>query len=347
MNPKIFAAVIIVAVVLVPSYSIRGEISHSNIDMNAGGGGGGTLIRIALYDSISPSVNQMEKALNYEWNHGNYSMSVERIDGNNILAGELNRDNYDVLVIGASGRQYFQGVTEKWKSEVKDFIYGGGGYVGICGGANIVSRGIEHPRYFLDGVINRASLGIVDVYINDEQNEEWQYLWKDTGQDHIPVEVGIDRDSEIFSDYGRQRMYIVYGGGAGMYPAADGGTDDMKPIAFFIEEPMEVAPLHYWRWNGGWEIASNVTTDIKGQWAGIDTTYGEGRIIIFSPHPEIPPMMNGSISEFFGLSIYGIPRYVYSWGGGEQTNEDYNWWILRRSAALAAGVAEEDLPPSG
>ncbi len=89
-----------------------------------------------------------------------------------------------------------------------------------------------------------------------------------------------------------------------------------------------------------------MTTDISGQWAGVETTYGAGRMILFSPHPEIPPLMNGSISEFFGLSIYGIPRYVYSWGGGKQTNEDYNWWILRRSAALVAGVPEGDLPPS-
>jgi len=346
MNSKIFV-IVILALILVPSYGIHGEISCHHESRTAGGAGGGTVIRIALYDSISPSVNQMEEALNYEWGNGSYRMVVSRIDGDNILADELNADNYDVLFIGASGRQYFQGVTEKWKSEVKNFIYGGGGYVGICGGANIVSRGIEHPQYFLDRVINRATLGIVNVYINDNQEEEWQYLWKDTGQDHIPVGVGIDRSSAVFSEYGRESIPITYGGGAGMYPAGDGGADGMKPIAFFIEEPMDVALLHYWRWNGGWEIASNVTTDVKGQWAGIETTYGKGKIIIFSPHPEIPPMTNGSISEFFGLSIYGIPRYVYSWGGGEQMDEDYNWWILRRSAALAAGVAEENLPPSG
>ena len=55
--------------------------------------------------------------------------------------------------------------------------------------------------------------------------------------------------------------------------------------------------------------------------------------------------MNGSIREFFGFSIYGIPRYVYEWEGGEQTDIDYNWWILRRSAAVVAGIPEEDLPP--
>jgi len=82
------------------------------------------------------------------------------------MAGKLNTDNYDVLFVGASGRQYFQGITERWKGAIKNFISSGGGYVGICGGANIVSMGIENPRYFLDRVINKAALGIVPVYLN-------------------------------------------------------------------------------------------------------------------------------------------------------------------------------------
>jgi len=300
------------------------------------------VIRVALYDSISPSINQMEEALNYEWEgqSAHYKMTVERIDSPEVMAGKLNTDNYDVLFVGASGRQYFQGITERWKGAIKNFISSGGGYVGICGGANIVSMGIENPRYFLDRVINKAALGIVPVYLNDDQDEEWQYLWKDTGKDHIPVKVGVDTDSIIFSGYVKDSIYITYGGGAGMYPSGEG---NITPIAFFKEEPMKVAPLHYYKWNG--EIAANVTTDIEGQIAGIEASYGNGTIIIFSPHPEIPPMMNGSIREFFGFSIYGIPRYVYAWEGGEQTDMDYNWWILRRSAAAVAAVPLEDMPP--
>jgi len=56
-------------------------------------------------------------------------------------------------------------------------------------------------------------------------------------------------------------------------------------------------------------------------------------------------MMNGSVTEFFGFSIYGISRYVYKWEGGEQKSTDYNWWILRRSVAYVAGLPEESLPP--
>ena len=333
----IVSLILIVSLNAIPAH----QISHPSLFHPEGNSINEKTIRIALYDSISPSVNQMEEALNYAWDGQSayYKMTVERIDSPEVMAGKLNPDNYDILFVGASGRQYFQGITERWKGAIKNFISSGGGYVGICGGANIVSMGIEHPRYFLDRVINKAVLGIVPVYLNDDQDEEWQYLWKDTGRDHIPVKVSIKKDSIIFSGYGNESIYITYGGGAGMYPAGK----NLTPIAFFEEEPMEVAPLHYYRWNG--EIVANVTTDIEGQVAGIEASYGNGKIIIFSPHPEIPPMMNGSTREFFGFSIYGIPRYVYEWKGGEQTDLDYNWWILRRSAAVVAGIPEEDLPP--
>ncbi|OYT60442.1 hypothetical protein B6U81_04765 [Thermoplasmatales archaeon ex4484_30] len=301
-------------------------------------------ISIALYDSISPSVNLLERAFNYEWesNGKRYELTVERIDNNDVLGGRL--ANYDVFVMGASGRQYFHAITEKWKEEVKNFIYNGGGYLGICGGANIVSKGIEHPRFMLDLLINKASLGIVNVYLNDDQDGEWQYLWKDTGEDHIPLKTWIDKNCTIFKGYEGKSRFITYGGGPGMYPANE-SANEIKPIAIYLEEPMDVAPLHYWKWMGEWKISGNVTTDIKKQWAGIEARYGQGKMIIFGHHPEVPPMMNGSVTEFFGFSIYGIPRYVYKWEGGEQKSMDYNWWILRRSVAYVAGLPEESLPP--
>ena len=342
---KIIIFSLIVAMPVTPScVTVDNHVAPSNIN-----GTNKEVIRIALYDSISPSVNLLEQSLRYEWeaNETTYVLVVERIDNHDVLAGKLNKENYDALVIGASGRQYFHAITERWKEKVKNFIYKGGGYLGICGGANIVSKGVEHPETFLDLLINEASLGIVNIYINDNQDEEWQYLWKDTGEDHIPLKTWIDANCSIFKGYGEKSRLITYGGGPGMYLAneSDKKLGEVKPIAVYLEEPMDVAPLHYWIWkNGEWQISGNVTTDIRGQWAGIETRYGQGKIIIFGHHPEISPMMNGSITEFFGFSIYGIPRYVYKWEGGEQTSMDYNWWILRRSVAYVADVPEENFP---
>lgn len=45
------------------------------------------VIRLALYDSISPSVNLLEKALNYEWekNGVGCELIAERIDNDDVL----------------------------------------------------------------------------------------------------------------------------------------------------------------------------------------------------------------------------------------------------------------------
>ncbi|HHF56419.1 MAG TPA: hypothetical protein ENL42_05860, partial [Thermoplasmatales archaeon] len=87
-------------------------------------------IKIALYDSISPSVRLIEHCFRYAWRDGNtkYEMNVKRIGYKDVINGSLM--NYDVLVIGASGRQYFHALHKKWKDEVKKFIANGGGYVG-------------------------------------------------------------------------------------------------------------------------------------------------------------------------------------------------------------------------
>ncbi|HDN95664.1 MAG TPA: hypothetical protein ENG71_01165 [Thermoplasmatales archaeon] len=292
-------------------------------------------IKIALYDSISPSVYLLEKSFQYAWydNGTKYELKVKRIDFKDVINGSL--ENYDVLVIGASGRQYFHGLSKKWRENVKNFVANGGGYVGICGGANIASKGYEHPKHWLDFVISKSALGFIDAYVNDDQDEEWQYLWKEGGRTNIPIKNEI-LGNEIFA--GEKYRYITYGGGPGLY-----GMAKAKPLAIYVEEPMEVAPLHYWIWLGKWIPYKTIKTDIKGYYSAAEATYGKGKVVIFGMHPEIPPRFNGSVEEFFGLSIYGIPRYVYSWKGGEQMNMSYNWWITRRSIAYVCNLP---LPPA-
>jgi len=292
-------------------------------------------IKVALYDSISPSVNLLERCLHYAWydNDTLYEMKVRRVDFQDVMNGSLN--NYDVLFIGASGRQYFHGLIPGWKERIREFIRNGGGYVGTCGGANIMARGYEHPRHLLDFIINIASLGIIDAYVNDDQDEEWQYLWKEGGRSNIPVKTSII-DGKIFA--GMKERYITYGGGPGMY-----GMKEAKPLALYAEEPSEIAPLHYWRFkHGSWVAYKNITTDIKGYISAAEREYGKGKAVVFGDHPEITPRFNATVKEFFGISIYGIPRYVYSWVGGEQKNWSYNWWILRRSIAYVCNIP---MPP--
>jgi len=113
----IVSLILIVSLNAIPAH----QISHPSLFHPEGNSINEKTIRIALYDSISPSVNQMEEALNYEWDgHGvHYKMVVERVDSSEVVGGKLNPDNYDILFVGASGRQYFQGITERWKGAIK------------------------------------------------------------------------------------------------------------------------------------------------------------------------------------------------------------------------------------
>ena len=291
-------------------------------------------VKIALYDSISPSVNLLEKAFRYTWHADDttYEMHVTRIGWQDVMNGSL--ENYDVLVIGASGRQYFHGLFPQWRKQVKEFIRNGGGYVGICGGANMASDGYERPSHILDFLITAASLGLIDAHVNDDQNEEWQYLWKEEGRANIPIRHTLS-EHPIFG--GTEHRYLTYGGGPGLY-----GMVDAVSIATYDEEPMDKAPIHYWMWLGTWKPYRTIVTDIRGYHAAAETTYGAGKVIVYGAHPEIPPRMNGTVEEFFGFTIYGIPRYVYAWTGGTQQNLSYNWWMVRRSVAYVCSLP---LPP--
>lgn len=132
---------------------------------------------------------------------------------------------------------------------------------------------------------------------------------------------------------GKKERYITYGGGPGLY-----GMEKAKGIAIYKEEPMDIAPLHYWIWLGKWIPYKKVKTDIKGFYSAAESSYGKGKVIIFGCHPEIPPRFNASLREYFGLSIYNIPRFVYALEGGKQENFSYNWWLIRRSIAYVCNL---------
>ena len=191
-------------------------------------------------------------------------------------------------------------------------------------------------------------------------NEEAQYIWKlgeytyNPQHGMIPLEMRINRSSSnpIFNCWDRPTINITYGGGPALYPANINDSDygEIDPILIINEELMETKPIHYYQKRLiGWNISRVVETDMLNQYGGVSTTYGDGRVVIFTAHPEIRPTLNGTVNEYiahstgFGIGIKPI-RAVYEYLG-EHQNISCNWWIHRRTAAWIAEVPEEDLPP--
>jgi len=299
-------------------------------------------INVAVYESVIKDYSQEAIIpLNYTWSSGGYTYHlypgiITRAD---IMKKDtlLTKDNFDVFVIPGSGRSYIDALLPQWRNTVRNFVDQGGGFLGICGGANIASRGFQEEKG-LNRILNYSVLGIANIYVNNQQNEEWMYLWKANWQYGLPPIhiLFLPHKNTIFTDFVGEIRNIRYGGGPGMYPAPENNEKygPVIPLAIYTEEPMTVAPLHYWIWDQEWRIEENITTDIKNQYAVVATSYGKGRIVLFGPHPEKKTFFGGYITEFPVRPNMGpFTWHIYNWSGGTSSSMDYNWWMMQRAAA--------------
>ena len=341
---RFLSLVAIVSIILIPSFQFSESKAQKTV-----------YIDIAVYPSIVPAIKVLEYALQYGWTIGSihYQFNISEISMMEAAgrgAKPLSVENYDVFVIGASARQYIHGIDSRWKDNVRNFVASGGGYVGICGGANEASQGMQNPSTIIDRIIDAGVLGIANVYVNDNQEQEWQYLYKSAGlEGGVPIACEI-KDHPILNVSPDNPRIIRYEGGPGMYPAdkTDPLLGEIVPIAVYAEEVSEKAPIHFWKKVGGeWQIEAPVVTDVKGEYAAIATTYGEGRVALFGPHPEERTVLGGHVEEFLGRSKYTLFRkdYLYKWVDGKEVDWSYNWWMLRRAVAWAAGIPDSELPP--
>jgi len=334
MNMKI-VAIIIAALIFLPSIYAFDEKEVE--------------IKAAIYFSnIERFADEIRIAIDYSWevNGIKYRIRPEIVNKHDVLNGKLS--NFDVFIIPGSGRHYFDALLPEWRRNVREFIASGGGYVGICGGANLASMGFGKGAG-INELLGVGALKIANVYVNDEQEEEWQYLWKSNWEyGGIPLRLYIpESEVPIFDGFYGGYINMRYWGGPGMYNATfnEPLLGKVIPLAIYAEEPMEVAPLHYWKWRDGeWYPYMNVTTDIKGQFAAVASNYGEGRIVIFGPHPEKATFFDGYVREFPVRPYMGrFTWFIYEWTGNK-SNVSYNWWVLRRSVAWAAGLGKEEMP---
>ena len=323
--------IVSVLIIILPAYALKEEKE----------------IKVAIYFSgVKRYAEEIKDAIYYSWieNGVKYRISPEIITREDVIEGRLS--SYDVFIIPGVARPYLDAVDARWRNEVRKFVSMGGGYVGICGGANLASVGFDDID--VNSFLNPFLLKIANVYVNDEQYEEWQYLWRSNWRyGGVPLKIYINlSENPIFSGfYGTERS-IRYWGGPGMREAnfKDEKFGEVVPLAIYAEEPMEVAPLHYWIWRGEWVPYKNITTDIKGEYAAIATTYGKGKVVLFGPHPERETFFDGYVEEFpVRENLSPFTWFIYNWVSNNSSGVSYNWWILRRAIAWAAN---SEIPPA-
>jgi len=168
---------------------------------------------------------------------------------------------FDLVIFpGGSGSQQSVSLGEEGRRAVREFVRDGGGYIGICGGAFLGTAGYEWSL----GLINARTL---------------------TGRRAVPGGGEVDMASrgcgtvsidlthagrQIFANLPR-RIDVDFSGGPIFSPAERADLPGYIPLAVFRTEVCE----H--------EIQKGTMVGTPAIIAG---QFGEGRVIMFSPHPE-------------------------------------------------------------
>ena len=114
----------------------------------------------------------------YSWISSNiqYTFSVSYVYETDILNNSLTRSKFDVVLVPGGGvgdgHALAKGFlrsrkTKKWKKNLTNFIKYGGGYVGICGGAALLTglkTGRSHQKKFIEKLYHNSSLEISNVF---------------------------------------------------------------------------------------------------------------------------------------------------------------------------------------
>jgi glutamine amidotransferase-like uncharacterized protein len=160
------------------------------------------------------------------------AIPYREVDEEDIRVGGLG--NCSLLIIaGGYTAKYVDALGEEGFEQIREFVAGGGGYIGICAGAYIAARNVEVPG-------RPPGLGIIEIS-NERKAGQGIRTITITQLEH-PVVKGCMGEVDIWYQNGP------------MMKAGKG----VETLAVYEE--------------GGAAIV----------WA----TYGQGRVVIFSPHPE-------------------------------------------------------------
>lgn len=177
-------------------------------------------------------------------------LSVTKLEANDIRSGKLT--GVDVLIQpGGSGSGQGNHLGEAGREAIREYVRDGGGYIGICGGAYLASA---HYKW---------SLNILDAKVLDTKH------W---ARGHGMVEIGITDAGQSLLKTKEPQLAIQYWQGPLLAPANRPEIEDYETIATFETEIAENgAPIG---------VMLGTTAIAKGK-------FGNGRVVCFSPHPEL------------------------------------------------------------
>ena len=230
--------------------------------------------------------------------------TLHNITENNTVS-RLKMSNFDVVVFpGGSGSGQSDALGAAGRAAVVDFVRKGGGYIGTCGGAFL---GMEHLKLYGDPPPPTV--------------EPW-------ARGHGPVSVEFNAEGVASlqldrSTYTNTNVTIEYWQG---------------PIVATANVPPSVSILSYFRTEIHSGHPNQTTGTMVNTPAMTSATFGSGRVVLNSPHPEIPPEQPGPTP---GQGPSGGPAPVRT--RPEIYAGELAWVLRLEGSARSAPVARE--PP--
>jgi glutamine amidotransferase-like uncharacterized protein len=204
-------------------------------------------VRVAIYDDSRETARGPKNLLRILTPEAGFA--ARRMTAEEIQQGGL--AEVDVLIMpGGSGSKQAERLTETGREEIREFVRSGGGYVGICAGAYLATTQYDW------------SLGLINARVWDREH------WARGGGD-----VSIRMTDAGWRLLGRGGSVVV--------------TYNQGPLLV----PDDVPDLP------GYEVLATFETEVTekgsprgamvGTHAIIRSTFGDGRVVCVSPHPEV------------------------------------------------------------
>lgn len=206
-------------------------------------------LRIAIFDGKGAPSGGVENVC--ERVKSMPGSTITLVKPEEIAAGAL-RD-YDVVVFsGGSGGTQAKSLGDAGRDKVREFVRGGGGYVGICAGAYLACSNFDWGL----GILNASTV-----------SSKWM-----RGSGFVEAEVTVDGEPVL----GRvkDRFLVRYNNGPIIKPGTRADLPAYRPLTLFRTEVAK---------NG---TPAGVMVNSPAQAAA---SYGRGRVFISSPHPENTP----------------------------------------------------------
>jgi putative intracellular protease/amidase len=217
--------------------------------------------------------------------------TCELVSPDDVRGGAL--DRFDVVVFpGGSGSQQAAALGDQGKAAVRQFVESGGGYVGICGGAFLATAKYDWSLALVNAKTVTGKRNIPGVGMRSMAAR---------GAGTVKMELtGAGR--RVFGDL-PGLLDVPYTSGPVLSPARRRDLPEYVALAFYRTEIWEYKP----------QRGTMIHTP-----AIVAARFGNGRVILFSPHPE----MTESLESFIPRAVLATARSRVDAAGPSEALQD-------------------------